>query len=118
MPPNGRYKVSVGSSLRRAIKARAGNNVSGTPPKRNNLPDRDFYSFRCRYRATSLWVGLCILTVRGLDNFIPESVDQTKPGSIEVKKGEDNTGVIVEHVGVQVRKDGSVDSMHLYLTHR
>ena len=44
MPVTGRHKVDIGTSLGRALKARRGI----APPKRaSNLPDRDFYSFRC-----------------------------------------------------------------------
>ena len=44
MPVTGRHKVDIGTSLGRALKARKGI----APPKRaSNLPDRDFYSFRC-----------------------------------------------------------------------
>ena len=44
MPVTGRHKVDIGTSLARALKARKGI----APPKRaSNLPDRDFYSFRC-----------------------------------------------------------------------
>ena len=47
--PTGRHRVSVGSSLARALKARKG----AAPSKRSNLPDRDFYSFRCTLRRLS-----------------------------------------------------------------
>jgi len=44
MPVTGRHRVDIGTSLGRALKARKGI----APPKRaTNLPDRDFYSFRC-----------------------------------------------------------------------
>jgi neural Wiskott-Aldrich syndrome protein len=43
MPAGGRHPVGVGSSLGRALKARKG----APPTKKANLPDRDFYSFRC-----------------------------------------------------------------------
>ncbi|TFY80632.1 hypothetical protein EWM64_g3382, partial [Hericium alpestre] len=68
MPPAGRHKVNVGSSLGKALKARKG----ASAPKRSNLPERDFYSFRS------------------------ESIDSTKPGTIEVKKGKESTSVRVE----------------------
>src|ERR1700722_7496205 len=45
MPAQGRHRVNIGSSLKRALKARKG--IAAT--RRSNLPDRDFYSFRCRY---------------------------------------------------------------------
>lgn len=46
MPPQGKYQVTVGTSLRRALKARK---EGGTPPATNpkRIPDKDFYSFRC-----------------------------------------------------------------------
>ncbi|KAI0052595.1 hypothetical protein FA95DRAFT_1241971 [Auriscalpium vulgare] len=70
---SGRHKVSVGSSLGKAIKARKG---APAAPKRSNLPERDFYSFRY--------------------NFKPESIDPTKPGTVEVKKVQEKTTVRVE----------------------
>lgn len=36
------------------------------------------------------------------DNFIPESVDTAKPGTVEVKKGNEITNVIVERASSQV----------------
>ncbi|XP_006459737.1 hypothetical protein AGABI2DRAFT_191595 [Agaricus bisporus var. bisporus H97] len=69
MPAQGKFQVNIGSSLNRALKARK---QGGTPPATNprrNLPDRDFYSFRY--------------------NFKPPSIDATKPGTVEIKKGRD-----------------------------
>lgn len=37
------------------------------------------------------------------DNFKPPSIDSTKPGTIEVKRGQDSTSVIIEHPSSQVR---------------
>jgi len=78
MPTHGRRKVDVGKSLGRALKAR-----KGTPAatKRSTIPDRDFYSFRY--------------------NFKPPSIDSTKPGTIEVKRGQNSTSVTVEHASSQ-----------------
>lgn len=45
MPASGRHQVSIGTSLGRALKARKG----APPTKRANIPDRDFYSFRCSF---------------------------------------------------------------------
>ncbi|TFY67597.1 hypothetical protein EVG20_g3879 [Dentipellis fragilis] len=72
MPAPTRHKVAVGSSLGKALKARKG----APAPKRSNLPERDFYSFRY--------------------NFRPESIDATRPGTIEVTKGKESTTVHVE----------------------
>lgn len=36
------------------------------------------------------------------DNFKPESIDPTKPGTIEVKKGKEKTSVTVERASTQV----------------
>lgn len=36
------------------------------------------------------------------DNFQPESIDPSKPGSIEVKKGKDSTSVTVARACTQV----------------
>ncbi|KAF9224360.1 hypothetical protein BS17DRAFT_779679 [Gyrodon lividus] len=78
MPVTGRYKVDIGTSLGRALKARKGI----APPKRaSNFPDRDFYSFRY--------------------NFKPESIGADKPGSIEVKRGKESTSVTVERPSTQ-----------------
>jgi len=78
MPPLGRHTVNIGSSLGRALKARKG----GPAPAKNKLPEKDFYSFRY--------------------NFKPESVDTTKPGTMELKKGKEATSVIVERANTQV----------------
>ncbi|KXN81642.1 Ell-associated factor Eaf [Leucoagaricus sp. SymC.cos] len=81
MPAQGKFQVTIGPSLNRALKARK---QGGTPPAANprrNLPDRDFYSFRY--------------------NFKPPAVDLTKPGTIEVKKGKEKTQVAVEHSSSQ-----------------
>ncbi|KAI9001125.1 RNA polymerase II transcription elongation factor-domain-containing protein [Trametes punicea] len=67
--PSGRHEINIGSSLMRALKARKGGPVKNSKAK----PDREFYSFRY--------------------NFKPESVDPTKPGSIEVKKPKDEAGL-------------------------
>ncbi|KAG9317124.1 hypothetical protein JVU11DRAFT_1315 [Chiua virens] len=80
MPVTGRHKVDIGSSLARTLKARKGI----VPPKRGNLPDRDFYSFRY--------------------NFKPESIDPDKPGSIEVKRTKESTSVTVERPSTQARE--------------
>ncbi|TFK56198.1 hypothetical protein OE88DRAFT_1652841 [Heliocybe sulcata] len=64
MPVQGRHQVEVGASLGRALRARRG---ASNPPKRGGIPDRNFHC--CRY------------------NFKPESIDLTRPGAIEVKKG-------------------------------
>ncbi|CDO74118.1 hypothetical protein BN946_scf185043.g168 [Trametes cinnabarina] len=66
--PTGRHEINIGSSLMRALKARKGGPVKNSKAK----PDREFYSFRY--------------------NFKPESVDPTKPGSIEVKRPRDEAG--------------------------
>ncbi|KAF9448463.1 hypothetical protein P691DRAFT_759887 [Macrolepiota fuliginosa MF-IS2] len=82
MPTQGKFQVTIGSSLGRALKARK---QGGTPPATNpkrNLPDKDFHSFKY--------------------NFKPPSIDSTKAGSIEVKKGKDKTQVAVEHLSSQV----------------
>lgn len=77
VPAPGRHKVAVGTSLGRALKARKG----VAPPKRSNLPDRDFYSFRY--------------------NFTPESIDPDRPGSVEVKRGKESTSITLERPSTQ-----------------
>ncbi|KAL4075662.1 RNA polymerase II transcription elongation factor-domain-containing protein [Scleroderma yunnanense] len=77
MPTGGRHRVSIGTSLARALRARKG----ATQPKRTNLPDRNFYSFRY--------------------NFKPESIDPDRPGSVEVKRGKESTTVTLERPSTQ-----------------
>ncbi|OJA07758.1 hypothetical protein AZE42_02999, partial [Rhizopogon vesiculosus] len=77
MPTTGRHPVTVGTSLRRALKARKGT----APPKRSNLPDKDFYSFRY--------------------NFKPESIDSSKSGTVEVKRGKESTSITLERPSTQ-----------------
>ncbi|KZT12689.1 uncharacterized protein LAESUDRAFT_709893 [Laetiporus sulphureus 93-53] len=76
MPAPGRYPVSVGSSLGRALKVRKGVQV---PPKKF---ERDFYNFKY--------------------NFMPESVDPTKSGTVDVRRGKDTTAVNVMRGSSQV----------------
>ncbi|KAF5346926.1 hypothetical protein D9758_010139 [Tetrapyrgos nigripes] len=77
-PLPGRHKVNIGSSLSRALKARKGS----APTKRNNLPDRDFHSVRYPFK--------------------PTSIDSTKPGSLDVKRGSDGSNVVtLEHPTTQ-----------------
>lgn len=77
MPTTGRHAVAIGTSLRRALKARKG----VAPPKRSNLPDKDFYSFRY--------------------NFKPESIEPSRSGTIEVKRGKDSTNITLERPSIQ-----------------
>ncbi|KAH7916115.1 RNA polymerase II transcription elongation factor-domain-containing protein [Hygrophoropsis aurantiaca] len=78
MPAPGRYAVDVGSSLGRSLKARKG----VTAPKRTKvLPDRSLYSFRY--------------------NFKPESIEVSKPGTIEVQRGKESTHIRVERPSAQ-----------------
>ncbi|KAL4241367.1 EAF family protein [Abortiporus biennis] len=74
MPTEGRLPVDIGSSLSRALKARRG-------PVPKARVEREFYTFRY--------------------NMIPQSVDTTKPGTVEVQKGKDSTSVTVERASVQ-----------------
>lgn len=96
MPAQGPHPVHVGTSLSKALKVRKG---TAAPAKR--LPEREFYSFRCmsliNYCAMAVDIG-AITT----DNFKPESIDPTKPGTIEVKKGKEKTSVTVERASTQV----------------
>jgi hypothetical protein len=84
MPTTGRHSVAIGTSLRRALKARKG----VAPPKRSNLPDKDFYSFRY--------------------NFKPESIEPSRSGTVEVKRGKDSTSVTLERPSTQAGEN------HLY----
>jgi hypothetical protein len=81
------------------------------PERRRNAttsPTEISIPFVVRTISISSGPPRCSLTVIS-DDFIPESVDPTKPGSIEVKKGTDHTGVVVEHLGVQVGERLLVD---------
>lgn len=98
IPPAGRFDVQVGASLGRALRTRK----SGPPPKNNKLPDRDFYSFRCKWPTDTSVVEISLM-LSCADNFIPESVDTAKPGTIEVKKSSETTAVTVERASTQVR---------------
>ena len=98
--PEGRHPVNVGSSLGRALKARKLKGSEPATAKRSNLPDRDFYSFRCSSFFLVLSIGRTMTLFT--DKFKPPSVDMTKPGTIEVKRG-DSTSVTVEYPGSQVR---------------
>lgn len=69
MPVTGRHKVEIGTSLARALKARKGI----APPKRAaNLPDREFYSFRCTLgsRVPTLLIYQAIRCLRQLQTGI------------------------------------------------
>ncbi|PCH41171.1 hypothetical protein WOLCODRAFT_162861 [Wolfiporia cocos MD-104 SS10] len=82
MPAPGRQSVNIGSSLTRALKARKG---IPAPARNARLPDKEFYSFRY--------------------NFMPESVDPTKPGTIEVKRG-NATSVNVQRASKRTGEGG------------
>ncbi|KAJ7638415.1 RNA polymerase II transcription elongation factor-domain-containing protein [Roridomyces roridus] len=77
--PRGRHEVTIGPSLNRALKTRKG--APPPPAKRSGPPEKDFYSFRY--------------------NFKPPSVDNTKPGTIELSRNKDATTVAVEHASSQ-----------------
>jgi len=79
-PPPGRHKVDVGGSLKRALRARKGI-VPPTTTTNKNMPVSDYYLFRY--------------------NFKPESVDTSKPGVVEVKRGKEATKVQVERPSAQ-----------------
>ncbi|KZS98057.1 hypothetical protein SISNIDRAFT_547066 [Sistotremastrum niveocremeum HHB9708] len=66
----GRHPVDLGPSLVRALKARSG----APPPKqpKNKFPNNDFYSFRYTFK--------------------PDSVDESKQGSIEAKSSSKEAG--------------------------
>ncbi|PSS36876.1 hypothetical protein PHLCEN_2v1304 [Hermanssonia centrifuga] len=83
VPQSGTFDVAVGISLRRALKAR-----TGGPLKNSKLPEHDVVFDEGLLRGT-------------VDNFKPESVDSTKPGTIEVKRGKDSTSVTVERGSTQ-----------------
>ncbi|KAK2462304.1 hypothetical protein APHAL10511_005610 [Amanita phalloides] len=81
LPVHGTHQLNIGTSLRRALKARKNNgeNKPSAPAKR--LPDRDFYAFRY--------------------NFKPNSIDRDRPGSIDIRKTSDSTMITVEYPSKQ-----------------
>ncbi|KAF8632003.1 hypothetical protein AX17_004948 [Amanita inopinata Kibby_2008] len=82
MPVQGTHQVNIGSSLRRALKARKNKGQPPAPaPSAKRLPERDFYAFRY--------------------NFKPTSIDSEKPGSIDVRKTTDSTAITVEYPSKQ-----------------
>ncbi|EJD54008.1 hypothetical protein AURDEDRAFT_180369 [Auricularia subglabra TFB-10046 SS5] len=65
----GPQRVEIGSSLRRALKARSGTAQDGALDQRSKrLPDNDYYSFRYRFR--------------------PATVDPHKTGTLEHRDGD------------------------------
>ena len=114
MPAHGRHRVNIGTSLGRALKARKG---AAAATKRNNLPDRDFYSFRCRFLLPPLLVSLLKAFVIS-DNFKPPSIDSTKPGTIDIKRGKDSTSVSVELSSSQVSVVAAFWSLISHFQHR
>lgn len=107
MPAHGRHRVEVGSSLARALKTRKLNGEA-PPPANKRLPDKDFYSFRCKLRERERNGDRCYgWLMHGVyaDNHKPPSVDLKKQGMIEFTKrdAEAPTSVILEQPSVQVR---------------
>lgn len=94
VPPPGRHTVQIGQSLNRALKARRGEPTH----TKSKIPDKEYYSFRCESPSTRRSSATCGDQCAGCcaDNFKPGGVDATKPGSIEVRKGQENTNVVVE----------------------
>ncbi|KIK54402.1 hypothetical protein GYMLUDRAFT_904360 [Collybiopsis luxurians FD-317 M1] len=82
-PSPGKHQLNIGSSLGRALRARKGNGAPA-PAKRNNLPEREFYSLRYGFK--------------------PSTIDSTKAGSLEVRRSGDgsSSSVTVEHASSQV----------------
>ncbi|KAH8094763.1 RNA polymerase II transcription elongation factor-domain-containing protein [Phellopilus nigrolimitatus] len=84
-PPRGRHQVSMGGSMTRFLKQRKG--IQQT--KQNKaMPTSNYYHFRY--------------------NFMPESVDNTKPGVVEVTQSTDITNVRAERASVQP------DEVHIF----
>ncbi|KAF9558210.1 hypothetical protein CPC08DRAFT_819424 [Agrocybe pediades] len=74
MPPKGRYPVNIGTSLGRAIKQRKSKGSPAATAKKSNLPEREFYSFKFGFKASS--------------------IDTTRPATIEIKKGSTETNQV------------------------
>ncbi|KAI5122189.1 hypothetical protein M0805_007086 [Coniferiporia weirii] len=77
-PPQGRHQVNVGKSMTRFLKQR-----KGIPQTKQNkaMPSSSYYHFKYK--------------------FMPESVDTTKPGIVELSNGTDATNVRVERASLQ-----------------
>jgi hypothetical protein len=87
----GNHTVNIGPSLGRALKARKLKGSSApTTTKRSNLPERDFYAFKCMLE----FLASGELLTEYLVKFRSQSVDRTKPATVEVKPGTDQ--VVVE----------------------
>ena len=97
--PTGRHEVSIGPSLSRVLKARK----SEGGQNQSKFGDREFYSLRCQWLSRHIaWIlrGLTLLP----DNFKPESIDLSKPGTIEARQTKDGpTSVSVVRPSTQVR---------------
>src|ERR1700761_7939967 len=82
----GRHPVDLGPSFVRALKARAGS----PKPTKTKIPVNDFHSFRCWCLHTFL-SSLVVYRFIFSDKFMPESIDNSKTGSVEAKGGADNS---------------------------
>lgn len=76
--------------MTRFLKQRKGIQV-----KQNKaMPTSNYYYFKCKMEGPLMRSFTeCDYAT---DNFMPESVDNTRPGSVEVSQGKDVTGVRVE----------------------
>ena len=104
-PAPGRHAVNIGPSLGKALKARklkASPGATATT-KRSNLPERDFYSFRCTF-ITLISLARAITDSWHVHavNFKPPSIDTTKPATIDVQRNADVTKVFTEYPSDQV----------------
>ncbi|THH11278.1 hypothetical protein EW145_g751 [Phellinidium pouzarii] len=78
VPPQGRHQVGVGKSMARFLKQRQG--IQQTKQNKT-MPSSNFYHFKY--------------------HFLPESVDATKQGIVELTNNKDNTDVRVERASYQ-----------------
>ena len=100
-PPPGRHQVGMGGSMARFLKQRKG--IQQT--KQNKaMPTSNFYQFKCAPLLSGIWRTDSREThafFPRLDNFMPESVDTSKPGVVELAT-KDITHVRVERASQQV----------------
>ncbi|KDR74480.1 hypothetical protein GALMADRAFT_587787 [Galerina marginata CBS 339.88] len=81
LPAKGRHPVLIGSSLGKVIKNRKLKGSPAPTTKRSTKPDRDFYSFKFNFKASS--------------------IDTAKPATIEIKKGAENSRVLAQYPSTQ-----------------
>lgn len=103
MPPTGRHQVGMGRSMTRFLRQRKGLPALTSQTK----PVSSYFHFKCGFKSRPL--PKCD---RGLihksDNSIPESVDNAKPGVVEVSQDISTMNVRVERASHNVSNASSL----------